>query len=54
MILGVPCMELEHERAVYDQPIVEMIVVRRHELAGASSAEKGRVKARTRAHIADR
>jgi hypothetical protein len=53
VILLVPGMELEHQRAVYEESIVKVIVVRRHQLARARGPEQSRVPAGARAHVSD-
>lgn len=52
MVFRVPCVELKHQCAVYHEPIVEVVVIRSHELAGARGAQECRVPTCARTHVA--
>lgn len=53
VVFRVPGVKLEHQRAVHEEPIVEVVVVRPRQLAGAHGIEQSRVPAGARAHVAD-
>lgn len=54
VVLRVPRVELEHQHAVDEEPIVEMGVIGLHQLARARGSEQRRVPTGARAHVADR
>jgi hypothetical protein len=54
VVLLIPDVELEHQLAIDEEPILQVVVIRCHHFARARGAEQCRVPAGARAHVANR